>query len=347
MSLTVNQKVDILMKNFEILSKNLIEKSAACADVLKKMIEYAPEQAFNLWTQLLNDKNVDKYKSIVEMYEDFDQKLPNLMVDFMLSNSQAVKNLCSSEYFTIGGTDVYEYFRSGKSLYNGVLYLINGKEYKKLSEYLNMLFKLKKPDKYKANLLKAVLYYGPSEDLKINAEVIEIINSYTAKLVDEVDELGVIHAYICNMIENENINSAFKFWTNAFKMNCIYENEDMIELFETFDEEIPKKLGNFILKNVNILHKVAESDNFRLNYLANSLAFFFNSSKNKEANDYLQLIFSLNRDDTEKKDFLMKVLDNHIKKLDDDGIEIITHFIEIFNDEELQAELTTKLIKFM
>lgn len=84
--------------------------------------------------------------------------MPGKFVDFILSNSQVVKNLFQSDYFTIGGESVYRYVRWGKSIHNGVIFLINSKDYKKLVDYLSLLFSIDKEEKFKANLLKAVLY---------------------------------------------------------------------------------------------------------------------------------------------------------------------------------------------
>lgn len=55
----------------------------------------------------------------------------------------------------------------------------------------------------------------------------------------------------------------------------------------------------------------------------------------------------MNRPIDEKKEFLIKVLDEGLESLDEKGSEIILDFINKFEDEEIIAELTTYLLKFM
>lgn len=63
--------------------------------------------------------------------------------------------------------------------------------------------------------------------------------------------------------------------------------------------------------------------------------------------DLLEILLSMNRPIDEKKEFLIKVLDEGLESLDEKGSEIILDFINKFEDEEIIAELTTYLLKFM
>lgn len=347
MALSVEQKIDMLIKNFDILSRNLVEKDGACADLIKKVLEYSPERAFDLWVRLLNDEYSQNSDSIISLYEEMDKVLPEKMINFILSKSQASKNFILSEHFQIGGSTVFSILRWGPSLHNGVIFLINSKDFKKLSDYLNFLFSLNKAEKLKANLLKATLYLGSYGRASFVKEVYEIFEHYISKLNESQNELEVYHAYIYNLIDSKKYEFAMKFWVQSFKIEGFSENKDLIELTEKFDTDEPNKLAASILKNENLFKILLESKHFKIDFISNSLANLFNVKNNKRANEFLRLIFIQCTNKNMLKDFLIFMIDKKIKQLDDEGLEVLTGYIETFSDEEFNAELTTALIKFM
>jgi hypothetical protein len=347
MALSIEQKLNLLIKNFDVLSKNLIEKDEACADLLKKVLEYSPEKSFDLWVRLLNDDYAQKSSPIISLYEVMDKALPEKMIDFILSKSPESKNFIKSEYFQIGGTDVYEYLRWGNSLHNGVIFLINEKRLKKLSEYLSYIFSLNKAEKFKANLIKAVLYNGNNDTGGFSKDVLEILEHFISKIEEKKIELEIYYALITYFMEHKKNERAFKLWIEATMIDGFLENDNLVQLTKTFSEYEPLKIAASILKKEALLHRLIESEYFEIKFISNSVAHLFNINNNKKANEYLRLIFINSIDKTVLKDFLVNMMNNNIKQLDEEGLEIFTGFIETFSDEEFNAELTTALIKFM
>jgi len=158
----------------------------------------------------------------------------------------------------------------------------------------------------------------------------------------------VIYALIVNLFGNKNYDYAFELWTKTMMTEDSFkENEDIVTFCREFDEKIPQKLVEFILNCTVELKKLVESKYFELEYLVNSVSFLFNSKNNEKGKNLLEILLSMNRPIDEKKEFLIKVLDEGLESLDERGSEIILDFINKFEDEEIIAELTTYLLKFM